>query len=637
MAINYVQRPFAVTTSSGSSVSMTQETGTSADNRIVTARTVMDDGAGHFAGGWGTVNYVGKSVSLKVVTFSRSATTYKADHEDAEEFSTAVADGGGSSAGNATKGGAYGTTTVGEEVFAGSSIVATYRVGAGAPVAKSMSYTPDAVSIDLCPYTVDRIVPNSVRFTWMGTTYEDYEGVIYRDRTPSNPGIISGRVDYAAGQALMSDYVVGPNPGTITLQSLWTSKGDWRTASVFFMTAASPIQPGQITITCLDVAGDLITVDCDLYGNLTGPHARGKFEFQNGLGQLQFGDFVLDSALTSEQKSEWWYDPADVGAVEAGKIWRPWPIDPASLRYNAVSSFYLPVDPEILGLDPVRLPQDGRVPIYRKGRVVVIGHNAQLAPDTYANGDTIDCGRVRLSHVWLIDAHGALITSGFTADEDDLDAGVIHVTSVAGWAQPVTVEHRIQDMALCTDVQIDGTISLNIPLSHAYPAGSVASSALLFGTTYARVATLFDQQSWDGVTWADSVTGSAATATYNDTANPVLVSNAGALSDRFALRIKSGGTTFDFLSEHMGTLGDGAINADFAPINPIKPGVPLLQLAAAGWGGGWTAGNVLFIRAVAAMQSMAVIRTVQPGTPAGIDYSFDLLTGGDIDRPPSAP
>lgn len=637
MAINYVQRPFAVTTSTGSSVSMTQETGTSADNRIVTARTVMDDGAGHFAGGWGTVNYVGKSVSLKVVTFSRSATTYKADHEDAEEFSTAVADGGGSSAGNATKGGAYGTTTVGEEVFAGSSIVATYRVGAGAPVAKSMSYTPDAVSIDLCPYTVDRIVPNSVRFTWMGTTYEDYEGVIYRDRTPSNPGIISGRVDYAAGQALMSDYVVGPNPGTITLQSLWTSKGDWRTASAFFMTGASPIQPGQITITCLDVAGDLITVDCDLYGNLTGPHARGKFEFQNGLGELQFGDFVLDSSLSAEQKGEWWYDPADVGAVEAGKIWRPWPIDPASLRYNAVSSFYLPVDPDILGLDPVRLPQDGRVPIYRKGRVVVIGHNAQLAPDTYANGDTIDCGRVRLSHVWLIDAHGALITTGFTADEDDLDAGVIHVTDITGWAQPITVEHRIQDMALCTDVQIDGTISLNIPLSHAYPAGSVASSALLFGTTYARAASLFDQQSWDGVTWADSVQGSAAVGSYNDAANPLVVTNAGALTERYAIRFASNATDFNLIGEFSGQIAVGSKNTRFEPANPFAPAEHIFEMAEAGWGSGWVAGNTVFLRLVGAMQPMAVIRTVQPGAPTGTDYSFDLLTGGDIDRPPSAP
>ena len=97
MAIKYVQRPFAVTKSAGSSVSLTQESGTTADKRIVTVRTVMDDGAGHFAGGWGTVDYVGKSVSLKVVTFSRTTTTYKADHENAAEFATAVADGSGSS------------------------------------------------------------------------------------------------------------------------------------------------------------------------------------------------------------------------------------------------------------------------------------------------------------------------------------------------------------------------------------------------------------------------------------------------------------------------------------------------------------------------------------------------------------
>jgi len=641
MAIKYVQRPFAVTKSAGASVSLTQESGTTADNRIVTARTVNDDGAGAFAGGWGTVAYASKAVSLKVVSFSRSTTSYKADHESAAEFAT-VADGGsGSSSGNTTRGGSYATAAVGEEVLAGSSVVATYRVGAGSPVAKSMSYTPAQVTIDLCPYTVDRIVPGSLRFTWMGTTYEDAEGVLYRGRTGSNPGIVSGRVDYAAGQAVMTDYVVGPNPGTVTLQSLWTSKGDWRTASVFFMTSASPIQPGQITISCLDVSGTLLTINCDLSGNLTGPHASGKFEFQNGLGELQFGDFVLDSALSAADKAEWWYDPADVGAVagQAGKIWRPWPIDPASLRYNAVSNFYLPVDPVILGLDPVRLPQDGRVPIYRKGRILVIGHNAQLAPATYAASDVIDCGRTRLSHVWLIGADGKLITGGFTADEADLDAGLIHVTDVTGWAQPVTVEHRVQDMALCTDVQIDGTLGINIPLSHTYPVGSVVSSAVLYGTTFARVASTFDQQTWDGITWKDSVTGSPATGTYNDTAYPLLVTNAGALSDRYALRIKSDATTFELISEHMGTLGAGSINADFAPNSPVKAGVPtpLFTIKAAGWGGSWVAGNVVFLGIQAAMQSMAVIRTVQPGTPSGVDYSFDLLTGGDIDRPPSAP
>lgn len=636
MAIRYVARPFSVTKSAGSKVAMTQESGTTSDNRIVTARTVMDDGAGSFAGGWGTVSYVAKTVNLKVVTFNRSTTTYKADHEDAAEFATAVSDGSGSSSGTTGKGGSYGSTTVGEEVFAGSSIVATYRTGAGAPTSKSMSYTPEQVTIDLCPYTVDRIVPNSLRFVWMGVTYEDYEGVLYRDRSGSSPGVVSGRVDYAAGQAIMTDYVVGPNPGSISLLSLWTSKGDWRTASIFFMTGAAPIQPGQITISCLDVEGTLITVECDLFGNLSGPHAQGKFEFQNGLGELQFGDFVLDSSLTSAQKGEWWYDPAEVGAVEAGKIWRPWPIDPASLRYNAVSNFYLPVDPDIQGLDPVRLPQDGRVPIYRKGRIVVIGHNDQLAPDTYSPG-TVSLGRERLSHVWLIGSDGRLITEGWGASEADLDAGEIVITDVSGWAQPVTIEHRVQDMSLCTDVQIDGTLSLNIPLSHNYPAGSVVSSAVLFGTTFARVAGLFDQQSWDGVTWADSVTGSPAAASYNDGAYPLVVSNAGALSERYAMRFRSNATEFDLIGEFSGGLGSGSKNAVFEPANPFNPAAKLFSMAEAGWGAGWVAGNTVFVKLVAAMQSMAAIRTVQPGSPAGLDYSFDLLTGGDVDRPPSAP
>ena len=633
MAIKYVNRPFAVTKSAGSSVSLTQESGTTADNRIVTVRTVMDDGAGHFAGGWGTVDYVGKSVSLKVVTFSRTTTTYKADHENAAEFATAVADGSGSSTGNTTKGGSYGSTTVGEEVFAGSSLVATYRTGVGVPTAKSMSYTPDAVTIDLCPYTVDRIVPGSLRFVWMGTTYEDFEGVLYRDRSGGNPGIISGRVDYAAGQAIMSDYVVGPNPDTVTLLSLWTSKGDWRTASAFFMTGASPIVPGQITITVTDVAGDLIEVSADLNGALSGPHARGRVNFQSGLAELQFGDFVLDSTLTAADKAEWWYDPAEVGAVEAGKIWRPWPVDPASLRYNVVSNFYLPIDPAIIGLDPVRLPQNGRVPIHRKGRITVIGHNASIAPATYSNGQTINVGRTRLSHVWLTDANGALVTSGYT---HDLDAGTIHVDSITGWAQPISIEHRIQDMFLCTDVQIDGTLGLNLPLSHNYPVGSVVSSVLVFGTTFARVAQLVDRQTWDGITWSDNPPGSAAVGTYNDAAHPIVVDNAGALTERFAIRFLTG-STFELLGEHLGTIAAGNVNTDFAPANPFNPAARLMQIDDAGWGAGWVPGNVVFPKTVGAMQSFAVVRCIQPNTPTSVDFSFTLLPAGDVDRPPGPP
>jgi hypothetical protein len=619
---------------SGSSVYTTESARIDA-TRLITLHSLSDDGAGAFVGGLGTVDYVGKIASLKVVSFDRLTTSYKSDYENASEF-TATTSGAGSSSGSTSQeGGEYGTTSVGEQVLAGSSVVASYKVGSPTPTARSTAYAPPEVVIDLCRYTTDRIVPNSVRFVWMGETYEDQDGVIYR-RTGSGNGVASGSIDYMAGIAKMTDYVVSGSPTAFTLQSLWTSKEAWRTASVFFMTSTSPIVPGQITITLLDVAGNAINVSCDLNGNLSGPHAVGKINFQSGLGELQFGDFVTDSTLTAADKAEWWYDPADVGAVEAGKIWRPWPVDPASLRINTTSSFYLPVDPEIAGLDPVRLPQDGRVPKHRKGRVIIIGHNATLEPATYAATDVIDLGRERVTHVWLFDANGALIDTGFEATEADLNAGQVRVIDVTGWAQPVTVEHRIQEMRQTMDLQIDGTMQLNFGLSYNFPAGSVVSSALLWGNTFARFVGVWDQQSWNGITWADSTQGNEAPATYNIAANPIIVANAGALSERYAWRYKDT-ENFDFIGEFSGFMGTGSKNVDHTPGNPFDPATRLLELKAAGWGGGWAAGNVLFGKMVAAMQSFALIRTVQPSVAPGTDYSFDLLTGGDVDRPPSAP
>lgn len=304
--------------------------------RLITLHQITDDGAGTFGTLRGTANYTGKQLSVRVVDYGRSTSSYKADHEQASEFNRTVTNASGtpvatSTSGTINKGGQFGTTAVGDQMLAGSSVVVRYRTGAPAPVATSMTYTPPAVVIDLVPYTADRIVPNSVRFAWMGQVYEDYEGVVYRGRTALSPGIASGQLDYAAGLATMSDYVVSGAPTDFTLQSLWTQKGTWRTASAFFMTQASPIVPGQITITVTDVNGALIEVASDLNGVLAGPHAIGKIEFQSGLAEMQFGDFVLDSTLTAADKAEWWYDPAQVGDVEAGKIWRPWPVDPSSL------------------------------------------------------------------------------------------------------------------------------------------------------------------------------------------------------------------------------------------------------------------------------------------------------------------
>ncbi|MGP1684447.1 MAG: hypothetical protein ACTS8S_19180, partial [Giesbergeria sp.] len=330
-----------VTTGAGSTATLQEMYGTASDTSVVIMHTATDDGAGSFLSDLGTVDYVGKAVSLRVLRLSRTAEGYKSDYEDAKIFDDAITDGGASPGSTAQRGGEYTRGVIGDAVFAGSSIVARYRVAPAVPQAKTMTYTPPSVVFDLAPYTSDAIVPGSVMFDWMGQTYQDFEGVIYRDRSGISAGIASGILAYDTGKAIMTDWVVGgTGPADFQLLSLWTRRAPWSTASIFFRTQSSPIKPSGFVMNLVDAQGNAISATGDLDGRLTGPHMNGTLDYQTGVGQLQFGDFVLDSGLSADEKAEWWYDAADVGAVEANKIWRPWPVDPTTLRYNSVSYFY---------------------------------------------------------------------------------------------------------------------------------------------------------------------------------------------------------------------------------------------------------------------------------------------------------
>lgn len=635
MAIKYVERPFAVTTTNGSSATLTEETGTTADNRIVTVKTATDDGAGNIAAGLGTVNYTGKQVSIKVVQFDRSTQAYKSDHENALEFSRAVADGAGTWQNSGQKGGSYSTASVGEEMLGGSSLVVRYRTGAGVPQSYSETFAPPVVSLDLAPYTSHRSVAGSVQFRWMGQTYVDFEGRIYRDRTGTNPGILSGTINYATGLVLMTDYVVGGSgPADFVLQSLWTQAQDWNTASVFFNTESAPLRagPGGLVLTVVDTRGDTLTANVNAQGVITGQHMWGTVDFSRGGVQLQFGDFVLDSALTPEEKAEWWYSAADVGAVEPGKVWRPWPVDPATMRYSAVSYIYLPVDASLMGIDPAALPPDGRVPFARPGDTCVIGvthGGSAFAPFV---GQTYNVGHQRLSFVQVLDSvTGEEIRTGYT---HDLDAGTLTFTDLTDYPAQVKVVGRTEVYRQIAEVRIDGKVRLTQPIGYAFPVDAVFSTALRQGDRFARVSRVYDQASWNKVKWTDGVDPAVgeAPATYNTTGSPIEVTNRGAITERWALHFKTS-TTFDLYGQHLGLIASGSINEDFAPHNAAA-GVPYFTLRAPGWGGGWAAGNAVFVDTVGAEYAIDLVRTVQPSSPAGIDDSFWLVQRGDVGRPP---
>jgi hypothetical protein len=536
------------------------------------------------------------------------------------------------------KGGTYGSTAVSEEVLAASTVQVEYVPVGAASSPLSEDKPAASVAIRLTPSGSLPAVPGSVRFVWMGQTYTDNgAGLIFRGAAGVDPGVQSGTMDYANCTAHLYDWVVGSNPTTVTVQRLWTRRQLWTTGVIYGRTASAPVKPGAggLVLTAADMAGDTLTATVDSTGEISGDQVVGAIDFATGAFQIMFGELVLDSALTAKEKAEWWYDVADVGAVEAGKVWRPRAVDPTSLRYNAVTYVYLPIEAELMGITPERLPPDGRMPFVRPGMYAVIGLTIDVPAFTPTAGTTINLGHTLLSSIDVLDAAGTgQVATGYTVD---LDAGTLTITSIFGWPAQVTVRGRAEVYRRVQDVTVDGRVRLTTPIGRAFPAGAVLSTAARFGNKLAYVERAFDQQAFDGVTWANVVTGNGATGSYDFTGHPVEMNNRGAVTERFALKFRNDATTFDLIGEHLGQIASGTVNTDFSPPNAQADNAPYLTLRALGWGAGWVPGNTLFIHTQGAEMSLGVIRSTNPGSSAGIDYSAVLEIRGDKDRPPSNP
>ncbi len=136
-----------------------------------------------------------------------------------------------------------------------------------------------------------------------------------------------------------------------------------------------------------------------------------------------------------------------------------------TIRFNCVVFSDLPLNADLIGLDPVRLPSDGRVPFIRKGYIVVIHSTRKAAfPMGVSAGQQLNTGRVRLAYAHVEDKDGKqLATSLYSVN---LDSGVVTLAnplSLTGYAEPLYVVHRIEDMSLVTDVEISGRLQLARP------------------------------------------------------------------------------------------------------------------------------------------------------------------------------
>lgn len=514
-----------------------------------------------------------------------------------------------------------------------------WALGAGVYPSGDVSFTstpptsaPLSVTIDKLITRVNNMAPG---YTLRGVSFS-----LGADRhLGTNTGVLLAGLDPATGGGTPVGQVGGAT-GVVALDVWQTGVTnlveDWRAiqappsagaddlsanARILFRTATAPLRPGSFSLVGEMEDGTPINEAAGTNGKINGTRVKGTINYDNGVVDLVFCNPVATDLGTIDIA---YMGIAGVGVVNVDTV------RASTLRYNAVAYTYIPLDASIVGINSVRLPTDGLVPVHAAGRVAVVGNVQKMAPVTASNGQTIDTSRVRLSRLRVLGHDGLAINTGYTAD---LEAGTVTFTDVTGYSQPVTVEHRIEDTALVADAQLSGHIRFTRPITHDYPVeGTYISSALLLGDMRARVSLKFDQQTWDGITWQDALDGDQALASYNDTLAPIEVTNEGALTERWALHFQSGGTSFRVVGENVGVIGTGSTGADCAPINP-NTGAPYFTVREVGWGAGWVVGNVLRFNTVGAMASVPLVRVVQQGPESGTDYSFSILGRGDVDRP----
>ncbi len=476
--------------------------------------------------------------------------------------------------------------------------------GVSARAARSATSTPQtfnvaadhALSVQFGQADPMYIVPGSVLFTAAGRTYVDRNGTLYTDIDWSaGSGTEAGSIDYATG-AISLTLVNADRPLALSVLSCLGRYGNWTMEAAQFRTPGSPMRPASFYVQASTPGGALLTATADANGVLSGSAGvSGSVQQTMGVASVDWGQAVM----------------------------------PSTLRYSCVVQTSLPLDADLLGLDPVRLPSDGRVAILRPGDVCLV-HDTQLntLPNPAVASAVYSVGRTDLSLVELIDADGDDVpASKYVAD---LAAGTVTMAAdldLTGYAQPLQARHRVEDMVLLSDVQINGDIALTAPLTHDYTTNSLISSALLFGDLQAYVTTLFDQQTWTGE-WSDALIGSQANAEYDDLNHPVEVLNESAVKERWRVHFTTS-TAFQVYGENLGLIATGDTSTDLAPFNPIT-GDPYFVLRAAGWGSGWAAGNQLRFNTEAGSAPIWIARTILAGATLEGD-SFDLAVRGDVD------
>ena len=483
----------------------------------------------------------------------------------------------------------------------------------------------DTLVVDLLPTFDEVVTPSSVNFSFGNKVYFDKMGQIFTDLdTKTGSAVTAGVMDYLTGLATLKNWQWTDGQAPF-VKSLVTSISGNLVDAVTFRTPQSPIKAGSLDIRATADDGTLLRARATYNGELKASNIEGKVDAEYGMTDVFFGAWV---AVTDAMRAESWFTE---DMVVAGKIWQPKHVFADTITYNADAYTYLPVDTSIVKIDTVRLPQDGRVPIFRRGDSILISNRIeQNIGSAFTGGSTVQLSRKDVDRICINDSDGKPVNAELW--DYDLDAGTITwktALDLSPYKLPLTAVHTQEERNRVLEVDIDGTLTLIFATKRAYVTeGTYVSSLLIGGNLEVRISVPFTQRNWNEV-WQDTPNGAQLLNKLNITDYPVVLTDDGAITAKWLIKWTSS-TQFELYSDNLGFVGRFDTLTNLAPLNPATS-KPYFTIDKRSFGNQspWGAQDVIRFNTWGTLLPVAVLCAVQPSSvvPKGEDGFTQCLFG----------